>query len=259
MTRALLILLPPSETKSEGGSRSFPEPRRWPELEPIRQSVAADLRELAHGDPEAAARALKVSAKLAEVELARNRELDDAPLRPAAERYTGVLFDALDAGGLDPAARAWLDGHVAVHSALHGLVGAGDPIAAYRCSHDSRLPGATLKRRWRAAIERALDGHEGPVLDLRSKGYVELGPLPPAPERAWGEVVERLPDGSVRSLNHFNKQSKGLLVRLLAERLAGRDEPATIAELGEVVSDRFEFAEAADGTVRIVALGEHGG
>ncbi|NLT26775.1 MAG: peroxide stress protein YaaA [Microbacteriaceae bacterium] len=255
MNDSLLVLLPPSETKSDGGSRPFPGDARWPELDPVRAEVRADLVALAEGDPDAAAKALRISPKLAGVELERNRRLGSAPLKPAAERYTGVLFDALDAATLAPAARAWLDGHVAIHSALHGLVGAGEPIEAYRCSHDSRLGGATLKRRWSAPIAAALDAHRGPVLDLRSKAYLALGPLPPGPERAWGDVVERLPDGSTRSLNHFNKRAKGQLVRRLAERCADGARPASLAEVGALVADGFEFDEVGDGVMRIVALG----
>ena len=258
MTDPLLVLLPPSETKSDGGSRPFPgaPTARWPQLDPVRAEVLGDLVAVSAADPDAAAKALRISPKLAAVELERNRALGSAPLKPAAERYTGVLFDALDAASLAPAVRAWLDGHVAVHSALHGIVGAGEPIPAYRCSHDSRLGGATLKRRWAGAIAEALDAHPGPVLDLRSKAYVALGPLPPGPERAWGDVVERLPDGSTRSLNHFNKQAKGELVRLLAERGVAGAAPATIAGVGELVADRFEFGDVRDGVVEIVRLAE---
>ena len=257
MTDPLLVLLPPSETKSDGGSRPFPSapaPRR-PELDAIRAAAMRDLVALAEGDADAAAKALRISPKLAEVELERNRMLASAPLKPAAERYTGVLFDALDAASLAPAARAWLDAHVEVHSALLGLVGAGEPIPAYRCSHDSRLGGPTLRRRWEAAIADSLDAHDGPVLDLRSKGYVALGPLRPGPERAWGDVVERLPDGSTRSLNHFNKRAKGLLVRLLAERAPAAGPLAALAEVGALVADEYEFGPVRDGVVEIVRLG----
>ena len=60
---------------------------------------------------------------------------------PAIDRYTGVLFDALDAPSLDADAREFARETVVVHSALFGLVGALDEIPAYRLSHDSRLPG----------------------------------------------------------------------------------------------------------------------
>ena len=63
--------------------------------------------------------ALKLGPKLAD-EVDANAALFTSPTAPALDRYTGVLFDALDAGSLSPAARARL----AVGSALFGVVGA---------------------------------------------------------------------------------------------------------------------------------------
>lgn len=142
MTSSFLVLLPPSETKSDGGNRRLSKKLHWPELEPVRANVRESLLQLAHGSPDAARSALKISPKLAETELERNRALDDAPRKPAIERYTGVLYDAIAAETLSTEGRAWVERHVAIHSALYGLIMAGDPIAAYRLSHDSRLPGA---------------------------------------------------------------------------------------------------------------------
>lgn len=253
MSERLLILLPPSETKTEGGNSLFPSASRWSELDPIREETRRDLVQLSSADSEAAAKALKISAKLAEVELSRNQELHATPpLKAAVERYTGVLFDALDAASLADEERRWLDDHVAIHSALYGLVGAGEGIAAYRLSHNSKLSGPTLKARWREAISSALAVHPGPILDLRSKGYVELGPLPEGARGAWGNVAERQPDGSLRSLNHFNKQAKGLFVRMLAQRFADRPEPLSLEDIAEAVAPEFEIYRDQDSTVNIV-------
>lgn len=253
MSERLLILLPPSETKTDGGNSLFPNASRWGELDPIREEVVRDLVSLSQGDQDAAAKALKISAKLAQVELTRNQSLlQTPPLKAAVERYTGVLYDALDAASLSDPQRQWLDEHVAIHSALYGLVGTGEGIAAYRLSHNSKLAGSTLKARWRDAISDALAVHPGPILDLRSKGYVDLGPIPESARGAWGNVAERQPDGSLRSLNHFNKQAKGQFVRLLAQRLAGKSEPTTLAELAAVVAPDFEVYRDSDGIVNIV-------
>ena len=54
------------------------------------------------------------------------------------------------------------------------------------------------------------------MLDLRSEAYVALGPVPDAVPSAYVRVVSADADGTVRALNHFNKASKGALVRTLA-------------------------------------------
>ena len=61
-------------------------------------------------------------------EIARNAALWSSPTTPALRRYTGVLYDALDAASLTMAARR----RVVVCSALFGLVGAVNlPIIHY--------------------------------------------------------------------------------------------------------------------------------
>ena len=255
MTSSILILLPPSETKSEGGSRSFSTPSSGDAaLDEVRAQTLADLILLSSGDRDEAARALKIPATKVDAELEHNRSRASAPLKPAVERYTGVLFDALDAASLDAGARAWLHQHVRIHSALYGFVAAEDPIAAYRCSHDARLPGMTLKRRWREVLSANLATHPGPILDLRSRGYVELGPVPAGQARWWGDVRELLADGTTRSLNHFNKRAKGLMVRKLAQLGASGVEISSMNDLREALSSMAEIDEVASAQLAITML-----
>jgi cytoplasmic iron level regulating protein YaaA (DUF328/UPF0246 family) len=173
--------------------------------------MLAGLRSLSRNRTTAAA-ALKLGpTQLFEIE--RNRAVRHSPVMAAMDRYTGVLYDALDAASLPAAARGLAARQVVIHSALFGLVRASDPIPAYRLSHDSRVPGRPLGAHWRAAISRELAAASGLVLDLRSEAYVALGA---APEGSWFlRVVTEEPDGTQRALNHFNKKGKGEFVRAL--------------------------------------------
>lgn len=221
------LLLPPSETKRDGGAAGSSldlAALSFPRLTDARRDALAALRSLASDDV-AAARALKLSARAAERELARNRGLESSPTMPAIDRFTGVLYDALDAASLSPAARARAERNLLVHSALLGLVGAGDAIPAYRLSHDSRLPGLTLKRHWAPVNAEVLAAIEGPILDLRSEGYAALGPLPERDDALFVRVVSIGDDGVARALNHFNKKGKGAFVRALLE---SGDVPETV-------------------------------
>lgn len=209
------ILLPPSETKRPGGDGAPLDVAALalPGLHGARNAVIDALVELA-ADEEAARSALKLSAKQVH-EIAHNRSLRTAPTMPSVDRYTGVLFDALDAATLTAASRRWLGAHVWIHSAPFGPVGALDAIPAYRLAAGTSLPGvAPLRRHWAAATSEAIAA-EAPafVLDLRSEAYVALGPVPASVPSAYVRVVTE----HGRALNHFNKKSKGLLVRALAE------------------------------------------
>ncbi|MCU1475054.1 YaaA family protein [Amnibacterium sp.] len=204
------LLLPPSESKSDGGSGRFALGRlSRPALNPARSAVLEALVTLAR-DPGEAARVLHLGPKQVG-EIDRNAHLRRAPVLPAVERYTGVVYEALDAGTLPDSARAWLDGHLLIASALLGLVAPHDPIPAYRLSGGSALPGLPLKRHWSEPLRRALARERDWVLDARSAAYAALGPAPA------GSAVLLVEDAtSGRALNHCNKHAKGDLARRLA-------------------------------------------
>lgn len=212
------VLLPPSETKLPGGegpALAVPE-LALPSLVDQRQAVLNALVELS-ADEDAARRVLKLSARQLG-DIAHNRELRTAATMPAVDRYTGVVFDALDAATLSAPSRRWLGGHVWIHSAPLGPIGALDRIPTYRLAAGTSLPGLpALRRHWAQATTAAIED-EAPsfVLDLRSEAYVALGPIPSSVPSAYVRVVTDDGSGS-RALNHFNKKSKGLLVRALAE------------------------------------------
>jgi cytoplasmic iron level regulating protein YaaA (DUF328/UPF0246 family) len=62
-----------------------------------------------------------------------------------------------------------------------------------------------------------LESSAGLLLDLRSEGYVALGPASGHPERYFLRVVTETEDGRSRALNHFNKKAKGEFTRALLE------------------------------------------
>ena len=50
------------------------------------------------------------------------------------------------------------------------------------------------------------------MIDLRSKSYAQLAPIPSDIEHHWVEVVSRESGGSLKAMNHFNKKAKGQLI-----------------------------------------------
>ncbi|HXR43784.1 MAG TPA: peroxide stress protein YaaA [Pseudolysinimonas sp.] len=242
------LLLPPSETKRDGGTpgtRLDLTALSFPALTaPRRRSIAA-VRALAR-DPDAMAVALKLGATQAS-EVARNRRLTTSAVMPAIDRFDGVLFDALDAATLTPAAREFAGEHLVIASALFGLVGALDPIPAYRLSPDSRLPGLPLGRLWREPVGAVIGAVGGLVLDLRSEAYAALGSAPGA---LFVRVVAHGADGRRRALNHFNKAGKGALVRRLL--LAGIDHPDADSLLAWARSEAVALEPGAPGELDLV-------
>ena len=234
----MLIVLPPSETKSFGGDHP---PLDWdllsfPELNPVREQIAADL--VALDDPFTV---LGISDKLA-AEVEANQQLLTSPTAPAILRYTGVLYDALSAGTLPNEALQRL----AIGSALFGVVRAGDLITHYRLSGDTKLPTRsssttpTLKSRWGGLITEVLSSADDLVVDLRSGTYQQLGRLKTA---ITVRVESVQPDGTRKVVSHFNKHYKGELARVLA---LSEQDPTSIDEVAAI-------ARAAGMTVEITS------
>jgi len=240
----VLLLLPPAETKRTGGDGPSLSSAAlsFPELDPLRKELVDELVELA-GDPGTSRAALGLSPRQ-DAEVARNAVLWTSPTLPALHRYTGVLYDALDAGSLRGAAAVRARARLAVGSALFGLVRAGDPVPAYRLSAGSLLPGRpTLASRWRPLLEPLLAtlAAEETMVDLRSGAYAALGRVPGA---VTVDVLADRPDGSRAVVSHFNKAHKGRLARALAVTRAEPGDAAGVAAVARRAGLRVERSGA---------------
>lgn len=241
------VILPPSETKSDGGagaplnlgSLSFPEAtatRRH--LVDALVALSADL------DASRAALGLGATA-IAEVD--RNAELWEAPTRPAVERYTGVLYDALDYPGMTKPTKTKALDRILVGSALFGVLGAADPIPAYRLSAGSKLPGEpTLTTTWKPVLRNVFADLDEFVVDLRSGAYQNLGRVPGA---VTVTVMTEKPDGSRSVVSHFNKHYKGLVA---CELVRTRRRVVDVNGVTAVLSDAGQRVEIADPTTVVV-------
>ncbi|MFF8274996.1 peroxide stress protein YaaA [Streptomyces lateritius] len=240
----MLVLLPPSEGKAASGRGAPLEPGSLslPGLAEARAAVLDELVELCAADEEKAREVLGLSEGL-RGEVAKNTELRTAGARPAGEIYTGVLYDALGLATLDAAARKRARASLLVFSGLWGAVRVDDRIPSYRCSMGVKLPGlGALGAHWRSAMASVMPevAGDGLVLDLRSSAYAS----------AWkpkGEVAARTATVRVlhaptrKVVSHFNKATKGRIVRSLLEAGAapkGREELVeALRALGYVVEE----------------------
>ncbi len=210
----MLFLLPPSETKRSGGG-----------------SLTIDQVALTFGG-------LNVTREVV-IAAAGAESLLTAPTMRALDRYTGTLYSAIHGRGLKGSptehnvltstemARA--KSTVLIQSAMFGLIPSTDLIPEYKLSPTKNVKGVNLKRVWaeaHLAIWPRLTG--GVIIDLRSKAYAELAPVPDEIEHYRVTVEVEYSDGSRKTLNHFNKKAKGQLVRA---SLTAKKAPETIAEL----------------------------
>lgn len=230
----MLVLLPPSESKT-GRTRGRPldlAGLSFPTLTPAREQVLAALAEVSVRDD--AHDVLRVSPNLV-AEVARNTTLTSAPAAPAAQVYSGVLYDALDLASLSPGAKRRAGRWLVVVSALFGAVRPADRIPPYRLSMSVNLPGVgPLAGHWRTVLDAELTAAAGSglVVDCRSSTYAAAWQPSGATAQRWVHV--RVPGAT-----HMAKHTRGLLTRHLLEV---EREPKTTRALVTALEPAFEVS-----------------
>ncbi|MFW5501182.1 MULTISPECIES: YaaA family protein [unclassified Maridesulfovibrio] len=189
-----IILIPPSEGKAEGGHNA-----------PLKavSGITADLIEaIKKADPK---KLYGLKEKALEKAITANREVLSSKTMPAIERYTGVVYDAIDYQTLKN--KSDFDEKVLIVSGLFGLVRPTDLIPNYRLKID-KLKSAKL---W-------VDSNSE---QLKNKFVIDL--LPQAHKKAVkyenGIEVEFVlkKAGKKMPAGHQGKHIKGRFVRWLIE------------------------------------------
>jgi cytoplasmic iron level regulating protein YaaA (DUF328/UPF0246 family) len=230
----VLILLPPSEGKTapedgapvDPGSLAFGE-----QLGERREKLLDALERLGTVSTARALKQLAISKGQAG-EIAVDARLRAAPAAPAAELYTGVLYDRLRLPELPVRAGR----RVLIASALWGVLRPEDRVPYYRFSAQARLsrigPPAAY---WRDSLSEVLpDEPGGLVVDMRSAAYAAAW----KPRRATLLAVRAFSEngGSRQPVSHMAKAVRGEVARalLLAKKVpaSAEDAAAIAAEAG---------------------------
>lgn len=175
-------------------------------------------------------------ARAKAAELVEDKSIFQAPTMMAIDRYNGTLYGALHGRGLkgtpnefahlSEAAMQRAKEIVLIQSALFGLIPATALIPNYKFSATPKL-----KTIWADPHQAVFRRLTGPVIDMRSKQYVALAPIPEDIESYYLEVMLEAADGTRTSMNHFNKKSKGELLHAV---LNAKDLPKTIPDIRKI-------------------------
>jgi uncharacterized protein len=229
----VLILLPPSEGKKPP-RRGLPlnlDGLSASELTPTRERVLDTLIHVSAA-PDGLAQ-LGLSPGQAD-QLEANVVLRTAATARADKVYTGVLYEALGFDTLSPEGRRRASSRVAIVSSLFGILRPTDRIPAYRLSGGVNLPGlGPVAATWREVLDPVVSEMvgRGLLVDLRSSTYAAFWrPSGPLTKRVATVRVLHETNGKRSIVSHFNKATKGRLVRALLEDGANPRHPAALAE-----------------------------
>jgi len=216
----MLVLLPPSEGKAQ--------PESGPPL---------DLGSLAFSE--------QLGERRERVLDALDPLLRKAPTAPAAEVYTGVLFQRLRLPELPVTARR----QVLVASALWGVVRPDDRIPHYKLPPKQKLDGiGPLAKHWRPALAEALPDEEGDlIIDMRSGAYSSMW----KPQRATLLAVRAFTesDGERKAISHMAKAVRGDVAQALLEAKKPPSDPEAAAAIAGAAGFT---AELNDGNLDVI-------
>jgi cytoplasmic iron level regulating protein YaaA (DUF328/UPF0246 family) len=236
----MLVLLPPSEGKSapaKGAPVDLAELAFAAELTERRQKLLAALEALERVSVKRALAMLGLSPSQAG-EIAVDVALRDAPAAPAAEVYSGVLYDHLRLAGLPVRARK----QVLIASALWGAVRPQDRIPYYRLSAKARLPKiGPLAGFWREALAAAMPDEAGQlVVDMRSGAYAAAW----KPKLATLIAVQAFSEkgGKRKPISHMAKAVRGDVAKVLLEAKQAPADPEAAAAIVEAASFKVELS-----------------
>lgn len=204
----MIVLLPPSEGKAPGGRGTWtPDRGAFASLAPERRAVV----EAALVAVESGANVFGAHGALAERAEAALRDVaaGRASARPAWQRFTGVVWEHLDAASLPPDVRRRL----VVPNAQLGLVRGDDPVPDFRLKFGISLPGlGRLDRWWRPALTAALARTRGPLVDLLPREHAAAVDLDGLGRRRVVRVDFVAADGRAAA-GHAAKAVKGVVAR----------------------------------------------
>ncbi len=188
-------------------------------LDVTRGEALAALAAAMKGSEAERSKLLGVKGKALAVATAANRAARSSPTMPSIERYTGVLYDALDHRSLNAAHRRRLQASVLIFSGLWGAVAPADLIPEYKLKMGASLPRlGKLSTWWRGELSGAIAERAAGrrVWNLLPNEHAAAWQAPGGLDQWSVRFLDRLADGSLVAVSHSNKALKGELVRFLA-------------------------------------------
>ena len=261
---ASLILLPPSEGKAGGGEGPSWDSvdQSFSDLAGPRREVIAALDKAMRGSAEARSKLLGVKAARADEATAANLAVASSPTMAAIDRYTGVLYDALEYPSLPAKVRRGVDRQVVIFSGLWGVVRPTDPIPNYKLKMGASLPGLGKPARfWKPLISDALANaiavsRTDTVWDLLPNEHAAAWDPSVAGRRIRVRFLDDVMKNGKRTLvtvSHWNKLLKGALVCHVVEH--GLDDPAGLVDFDHPEGYRYDPSlTTTTGTTTDIAL-----
>ena len=196
------IVLSPSKTKTISSDVTVKVPLAAEFQPKITKKILTHVQSL---DVVALGKALKLKADKAQDLYDFYLDFEAQPVGHACESYDGIAFKYLDWAGLSNEARAFGEYHLAIMSALYGVVEPTMGIRDYRLDMVDKV-GINLYETWREAVD-AYFHKEDWILNLASKEYAKMVNHPKVVTVEFWE----LRGDTFKQMSTSSKMSRGMM------------------------------------------------
>lgn len=223
-----IILLPPSESKKEKGDETKPyrivknnkKYNSFIELETDREYVYNKLREaissLLEKDLE---KIFDVKGKNLQTSIEIISDLLNEETMPAIERYTGVMFNAINYQSLNEKEKENFNKNVIFIDGLFGLVKPQDLIPNYKLKINAKYLDVNLTNFWKTRL-RPIFNHilkDKIVIDILPEAHRKITNYSSAKEHYSISFCE-IKNNKLTNVGHNSKKLKGELIKYLINK-----------------------------------------
>ena len=171
---------------------------------------------------------MKLSDKLAELNLARNHAWQ-YPFTPANAKqsilaFKGDVYTGLDADSLDKQGFEFAQLHLRILSGLYGILKPLDLIQAYRLEMGTKIQnirGKDLYQFWGSQIREAVEAEpaftDGNLINLASKEYFKVLETKKLKARIITPIFKDWKNGQYKMISFYAKKARGLMSRYIID------------------------------------------
>jgi len=194
--KEIIILIPPSEGKNEGGSS---------EKYKVKNDLVKNMISKLSSFKEDWEKILCVKGNALDKAISNNKNILFSPILPSIERYSGVVYKGIDYDSLKE--KKFFDKHVRIVSPVFGLLKPDDKIPNYKLKMDK----LDAINNWKDSFKESLKG----------KFVIDLLPQVFRKAVSYEEGIEvdffLYKNGKKVNAGHNGKLIKGKFVRFLCE------------------------------------------
>lgn len=212
------LLLPPSEGKLSGGNERYSEIKNnhfFAILEKDRAFLLQNLLHfISHANDDDLAKLFSVKNNFEQI-IEFFQDFDQKLTLPAINRYSGVMFNAIDYPSLSIEQQQNANESVLFIDALFGLLKAQDLIPNYKLSISAKFANFKIDNYWKENLKK--------ILEEELQGKIILDILPQAHRKAIAIANENcylinffeIKNSKAKNAGHISKKLKGEFVRYI--------------------------------------------